>query len=337
MDNQKVRSWFVALTIVLAVAMLASASGTAEAYSRVRSHRPAANCNGTSVGFTPLNDLATGSYHGYEGGLYPNGYNYPPVGYKLWGQTRTQAIQPLDANGNPNPNGKVVLLSIGMSNTTMEFSTFKTIADADPSKNPKLTIVDGAQGGQDAEIIKNPNAQFWTIVDQRLTGAGVSDNQVQVAWLKEAIANENEAFPTDAQHLRNDLNLIVQIMQARYPHLQVIYLASRIYAGYARSPLNPEPYAYQSGFAVKWLIENAIDSSNPAAGIWLAWGPYTWADGLNARSDGLQWFCPDFQSDGTHPSASGQQKVANMLLNFFKSDTLARTWFVRASTKLSFV
>jgi lysophospholipase L1-like esterase len=331
MDNHKVRSWFVALTVALAVAALVSASGTAEAYSRARSHRPAANCSRTSVGFTPLNDLATGTYQGYEGGLYLDGDNLPSASYQSWGQTRTQAVQPLDANGQPDPNGRIVLLSIGMSNTTMEFSAFKRLADADPSKNPKLTIVDGAQGGQDAEIIKNPNAQFWTIVDQRLVTAVVTDNQVQVAWLKEAIAGENEAFPTDAQHLRNDLSQIVQIMQTRYPHLQVIYLASRIYAGYATTTLNPEPYAYESGFAVKWLIEAANVSASSNLGVWLAWGPYMWADGIIARSDGLQWFCSDFQSDGTHPSASGQQKVANMLLNFFKTDKLAKLWFLSSS------
>lgn len=326
MLDPRIRASFALLTIALVIVVLASASGGAQAATRTK--QPAANCSGTSVGFTPLNDLATGTYHGYEGGLYLNGSNLLPVDYKAWGGARTKAIQPLNASGQPDPNGRIVLLSIGMSNATEEFSTFKTLADADPSKNPKLTIVDGAQNSQDAEIIKNPNAPFWTIVDQRLVTAVVTDNQVQVAWLKEAIANENEAFPADAQHLRNDLSQIIKIMQTRYPHLQVIYFASRIYAGYATSTLNPEPYAYQGGFAVKWLIQNAIESSSPVQGIWLAWGPYLWADGIIARSDGLQWFCADFQSDGTHPSVSGQQKVANMLLNFFKTDQLTGVWFV---------
>ena len=33
--------------------------------------------------------------------------------------------------------------------------------------------------------------------------------------------------------------------------------------------------------------------------------------------------------DRTHPSNSGQQKVAEMLLNFFTMDELAKTWFVK--------
>jgi uncharacterized protein (TIGR03437 family) len=61
---------------------------------------------------------------------------------------------------------------------------------------------------------------------------------------------------------------------------------------------------------------------------WLSWGPYLWADGTTARDDGLVWECSDFREDGTHPSESGRQKVAAMLLNFFESDTTARPWFV---------
>src|SRR5918992_184576 len=67
-------------------------------------------------------------------------------------------VHPLNAKGQPDPNGRIVLLSIGMSNTTQEFSRFKQMADADPDKNPRVTIVDGAQGGQDATAIRNPNA-----------------------------------------------------------------------------------------------------------------------------------------------------------------------------------
>src|SRR5437870_478618 len=124
---------------------------------------PAADCTRTSVGFTPVNDLGTGTYHSYEGGLYPNGLNAPPAVYLQEGMAYVQAIQPLASNGQPDCNGRIVLLSIGMSNTTQEFSTFKPMADADPQKNPQVTIVDGAEGGQDAEAIKDPSAPYWSL------------------------------------------------------------------------------------------------------------------------------------------------------------------------------
>ena len=139
----------------------------------------------------------------------------------------------------------------------------------------------------------------------------------------------NRIFPADALGLRDALRDIVGIMQTRYPNIRIIYFGSRIYAGYATTPLNPEPYAFQSGFAVKWLIDEHINSNGE--GAWLAWGPYLWADGLVPRSDGLTWLCSDFQNDGTHPSTTGRQKVAGMLLNFFKTDETARSWFIGTS------
>ncbi|MBI1851413.1 MAG: hypothetical protein HYR85_13820, partial [Planctomycetes bacterium] len=245
----------------------------------------ASDCSRTSVGFTPLVDLGSGTYHGEEGGLYPGGSNSRPAAHDAAGLARAAAIQPLDSAGAPSANGRIVLLSIGMSNTTQEFSTFKTLADADPDKNPKLVIVDGAQGGQDAVIVSNPSANFWTVVDQRLTSAGVTGAQVQAVWLKEAIAGPNLAlpFPDETVRLRNALQTIVQILHDRYPSLKIVYLSSRTYAGYATTTLNPEPIAYESGFAVKWLVRDQIagdpnlnfDSSAGAVRApWCAWGPY---------------------------------------------------------------
>lgn len=321
------------LIVVLCLAILpalASASGPRDRRDprvTLKGNRPGSDCTRTSVGFTPLMDLGAGTYQGHQGGLYPLGSNQPPLDYRWMGRARAERVRPLDGSGQPDPTGRIVLLSIGMSNTTQEFSRFKALADADPDKNPQMTIVDGAQGGQDAQAIRNPNAQYWTVVDQRLASAGVTRNQVQVAWLKQAIAGENRAFPADAQGLQSALRDIVQIMEQRYPNIQIIYMSSRIYAGYASTTLNPEPYAYQSGFAVKWLIEERVVGSGE--GAWLAWGPYLWADGLVPRSDGLTWQCSDFQSDGVHPSDSGRQKVATRLLNFFKTNETARRWFLR--------
>ena len=65
---------------------------------------------------------------------------------------------------------------------------------------------------------------------------------------------------------------------------------------------------------------------------WMAWGPYIWADGTNPNPDGLTYACSDLQDDGTHPSRAGQEKIAQMLLAFFKSDTTTRPWFVAGAS-----
>lgn len=284
--------------------------------------RSAADCGQTSVASTPLSDLGSATYFGYHGGLYANGKNTAPKAYLNTGLARAKSVKPI--------GGKVVLLSIGMSNTTQEFSAFKRIADADPRKSPTLTIVDGAQGGQDAEIIKSPTARFWTVVDQRLTLAGATASQVQVVWLKQAIARESNPFPADAKRLKTDLAAILDNLRARFPNLKLIYLSSRTYGGYASTALNPEPFAYDSGFAVKWLVLDRI--AGKLKGPWVAWGPYLWTNGEKGRKDGLVWTCADTRpSDGTHPSPSGQQKVAQLLLNFFTANPTARPWFVTRS------
>lgn len=281
--------------------------------------RLAANCAQTSVAMKPLTDLGNAKYHGYHGGLYANGKNAAPKTYLNAGLARARSIKPID--------GKIVLLSIGMSNTTQEFSAFKRLADADARKNPALTIVDGAQGGQDAEIIKDPSAHFWTVVDLRLSLAGASAAQVQAVWLKEAIARESSPFPADAKRLKTDLATIVAILRDKFPNLKLVYLSSRTYAGYASTDLNPEPFAYDSGFAVKWTVLDRV--AGKVTGPWLAWGPYLWTNGEQGRKDGLVWTCADTRaSDGTHPSASGQEKVAQLLLSFFTTNATARPWFI---------
>ncbi|MBI4470198.1 MAG: hypothetical protein HY650_12840 [Acidobacteria bacterium] len=300
------------------------------------------NCFRTSVGLTPLMDLGTGYYKGYQGGLYPDGSNQRPSAHEAAGLAMAMSVRPLDGQGNPSPQGRIVLLSIGMSNTTQEFSVFKSTADRDPEKNPLLTIVDGAQGGMPAERISNPDdgdagTRFWTVVDQRLASSGVTPAQVQIAWVKQANAGPRGVFPADERKLQAELATIAQILKTRFSNIKLAYYSSRIYGGYASTGLNPEPYAYQAGFSVKWLVEDQINGAaglnfDPVAGPvrapWLAWGPYLWADGLQGRTDGLQWECEDFQpSDGTHPAESARQKVSSMLLNFFKSDPTARPWF----------
>ena len=304
----------------------------------------AQNCGNSAIGATPLIDLGAGTYQGFPGGLYGTGQNAPPPAHQATGLARLANVVPRDAAGAPSPNGRIVLLSLGMSNTTQEFSTWVAVANADPNRNPAVAVVDGAQGGQDAVTISNPAANFWTVVDQRLAAAGTSPNQVQAIWLKEAIAGVTGGFPGGAQQLQGLLGQIVRICKQRYPNVQICFLSSRTYAGYATTSLNPEPYAYESGFAVKWTIAQQINGDpqlncDPALGAvqapWLAFGPYLWTDGLTPRSDGLVWTCADVQPDGTHPSPAGRTKVSSMLQSFFTTNAFAAPWYVAGQNAAS--
>ena len=292
------------------------------------------------TGLKPLTELGEGEYKGYPGGLYPKGRNERPEAHEKSGLSLAKRVRPLNEDGKPAEDGKIVLLSVGMSNTTQEFSTFVQLANRDAEKNPRLVLVDGAQGGMTASVIQsieNPRGkQFWDTVDERLKKAGASRAQVQIAWLKEADAGPSQGFPRYAQTLQEEMGEIVRLMHRRFPKLHMVYLSSRIFGGYAKTRLNPEPYAYESGFAVKWLIEQQIKGDpslnfDPSRGEvkapWLSWGPYLWANGMTKRSDGFFWVEEDLAGDGTHPSASGRRKVAEQLLQFFQSDTTTKPWF----------
>jgi hypothetical protein len=302
-----------------------------------------ADCTLTNTMHTPLNDLGAGTYQGFAGGLYPNGANTRPPTHEAAGLALAASLS--------TNNGTNVLLSIGMSNTTQEFATkgpgaFKPRADADPAKNSRLIIVDGAQGGQDATKWTNINAATWTTVDQRLAAAHVTSNNVRIVWLKQALAGPRNygAFPNHARALQSMLEIIVRNAKARYPNLKLLYVSSRTRA-YTddASTLNPEPFAYEAGWATKWMIEDQLRATNslnydpklgPVVAPWLSWGPYIWTDGTTPRSDGYVYLCRDLESDFTHPNTNGVTKVADQLLAFFKTDPTAAPWFLKPSSTL---
>lgn len=323
------------LTFAIVAASACAKSPAAPSDATASNSGPAAQgCSVTSVGLTPLTDLGGGLYQGQPGGLYPGGANTRPAAHEAAGVAIARGIGPRDRDGGPSAAGRYVLISIGMSNTTQEFSRFKPMADGDSQKDPRLAIVDGAQGGITGTDWANPGCSCWTTLAQRLSSAGVSNLQVASAWIKLA-ERQPQGWPGAAQILKNNLVTVARLLRQRFPNLQLAYLSSRIYAGYATTMLNPEPYAYQSGFSVRWAIEDQLagalnfDAARGAAiAPWLAWGPYLWADGMKGRSDGLTWACDELQADGTHPSPTGARKVAQMLLEFFRTDVTAREWYL---------
>jgi hypothetical protein len=334
----------------------AGRSGRAHPQGEGRTQRDQALRGKETTGMIPVTELVDGRYKGQRGGLYGNGKNTPPASHQAAAERELAKIRLLDANGEPSKNGKVVLISLGMSNTTQEFSQFKKMVDADPNKSPDVVIVDCAQGGQAAaqwaypEKYKRVDRRTgrqrpspWVVMDERIKSAGVSAEQVQLVWIKQAEmgpANLGE-FPKHARVLQKNIAVILRKLKARFPNLRIAYLSSRIYAGYARGSPNPEPYAYESAFSVRWLIEEQI-AGNPELNYdakkgrvespLLLWGPYLWGDGVRPRkSDGLVWKREDLAGDGTHPSQSGRRKVAEMLLRFFKSDVDTKGWFLKSS------
>ena len=296
-----------------------------------------------------LIDLGTNSYLGVEeGGLYANGSNTRPTAFDDYGVSLAQSIGPLNSEGQPDPNGKYAFISIGESIAQQPFIEFLGFAGVDLTINPNLVIVNGATGGATAADLAKPNNNFWNVINvDYLPNAGVTANQVVAAWVNSVNGGPSGTFPTDMTTLQGNMESIANNLLAKFPNIKLAYYSSINYTGYSNGlkNLSNEPYSYEAGFAVKNAIQDQINGNanlnyNPANGAvkapWMSWGPYYWANGMDARSDGLVWTCQDLQNDGTHPSDPvGRIKVSTQLLDFLKSDDTASIWFLKPSQPAS--
>lgn len=311
---------------------------------------------------TPLEDLGTGNYLGFQGGLYENGTNSVPFDHDSDGRVQAARIVPL--------NGKVVMLSIGMSNATDTFSAFIPLAMSSSKVNhTTLSLADGADGqatacfwtvatGNISDFCPNANGvtnEYDRVRQMVLAPAGLTENQVQAVWLYNADPYPMVHLPSpqaDAFVLEGYLGGILRAARQRYPNLKIVFFSSREYGGYARGLLNPEPFAYESGFSVKWLIQAQINQIrtgqiDPIAGNldynsgvapWVVWAGYTWANGPHPRSDGFFWCAGqrqapcngeiDVQPDGTHPDFVGSNRLAMLQLTYFLTSPYAKNWFL---------
>jgi hypothetical protein len=306
----------------------------------------------SELGYIPLPDLGPGTYtrdgHTEPGGLYPDAWciRPPELEARALDIARNQ-IQPLDAQGNPDPQGgKIVMMSAGMSNTNIFFegrpdllhTAFHKRTDNDPARNPQLVIVNGAQGTRAAMDWEAVDSTTYSTMESLLAKARATPAQVQVVWVLHAL-RETGPFPTYAQELQRYLEATARNLKVHFPNIKLVYYSSRerAYILYRKG----EPDCYEAGFSVRWMIDKQMKGDpnlnwDPEKGEVKAplilWGPYLWCDGLKPRSDGLIWTCCEPTSDvynNPHPEACGAQKGADQIYAFFKTDPTATAWYLR--------
>ena len=299
-------------------------------------------------GLIPFNDLGPAPYaYGYFGGLYEDGSNTIPADHLAAGLSRAALIVPRDSNGHPSPSGKIVFLTAGFGETERISNAFFDLARADPRvDHDAVVMINAAHEGYDSVVWTPPQSDvnLNRIRDTLLTPAHVSEKQVQVAWVQMVTNFPYHPLPpadSDAYRLKGAISLALHALKSRYPNLQIAYLSSRVYGGYATTEWNPEPYSYESALSVRWVVVGQITLMRtgflwdtrigPVDYLkgdvpWLAWGPYLWANGTMPRSDGLTWQIDDFELDGERLSAKGAQKGAQLLLQFLLGEPTA-SWF----------
>lgn len=221
--------------------------------------------------------------------------------------------------------------------------------------NPNVALVNCAVGGAQAYdwtnegLGPNYNTILYTHCDQYLATLGLDPSQVQIVIYKSANSGQtgdtriglplpvnftlgncasNQTSQPDACVLMNYVGTTARFLLTRYPNLKQMFLHSRIYGGYANLinwPLNPEPFAYEHGFAMKWIIQSQISETNLGTGFfwpvgslnykgpatvvapWVDWGAYLWANGTSNLcvhcpiNDAISANLPWVQSYPTNP------------------------------------
>lgn len=267
---------------------------------------------------TPLVDLQN---------LYPTGNEIPPDHLQL-GMTQSQLIRPRDAEGNIVPtNGKLVFAAIGgMSNANLEFRAFLARFRESYRYTRRITFYNGNRGGWDAyRIAVSEKNAYWQWFMDGLARRNISPKQVQVAWIKNSVRAQAKPFPEDAYELQNYLEMILFEAMSRFENLRMVFFSSAMWSGYNPKPVpRKEPQAYDEAYAVKWLVEEHLGSTNP----WIAWGPYMWANGATPREyDGLYWLPTHYKTDMVHPNDLGQAVWADHLFRFFNTCPATADWF----------
>jgi hypothetical protein len=225
-----------------------------------------------------------------------------------------------------------------------------------------LVIVNGALPGQETETWDAPtDTNYQRIEREWLTPLGLTPEQVQAVQMLEMTGpvfdgtSPEPATPrlpasdADAYYLVSQYGAIARTLKQVYPNLQMIFVSPRSYGGYGTSRdgnANPEPYAYETGFATKLFIEAQLTQCptascngpiDPRAGNlsyangtapWITWGAYLWANGSDPNTEGLFYLPGDFQRDtGQHPTTAGETIIGSKLLDFFLSSPYAIPWF----------
>lgn len=300
-------------------------------------------CQNLPTGFIPITDLGTDVFHGMQGGLYGKGQNNMPGEHLQAGLLMSHQVLPRNAQGADDPDGKIGFISMGMSNANQFFSALSEKIHLYSLRNPHLVVVNAATGGYDIDAMLNPGSDYWKTVEQKLAQAGLSNQQVQVIWFMQAKHITGIPPGEGLEHIQimeEKFLAAFRLLKERYPNLKQIFCSGRDYGGYSNPGRgNPEPYAYYTNWAFRKLIDRQLEGDAELAFAgddspipWIAWANNVWADGVLARSDGFNWLCPqDVQDDGVHPSQAGQQKVANMLFEFFLSDPTT-SWFRQPAT-----
>lgn len=284
------------------------------------------------MGNTPLCDVDRGG-----DGLYPNRSNQMPDDYREWGIEVANSITKVDANGNPDPKGRIVLGSInGMSNFNNETKSLYDLIWTKYQRSAPFVRFNGNRGSWDLSRIVNDPDGYWHDprggAYTRYIKRGLHPEQMQVTLMKNSIRGLDLDKQGCTNAIESQWNRAIDTTLELFPNIKIILMSSAMWTGFNTKQLpRKEPQAYYEGYGVKQLIERRIESfrAGDRSYPFIGWLTYMWADGDNARSfDGLKWLSSDFAVDKVHPGPGALQKWSTRMLNALESLPVTKPWFL---------
>jgi len=246
----------------------------------------------------PLPQLGTDTYLGVVGGLYPNGSNNVPNGYA---DDAFLALQNDD---------DIHVLCLGMSNMKSTCENFINKAAGETAVANNVTIHNGGRPGRAQQAWGGGVSDLYT----NLKRAGVSVPEVDVVIYFNAWGYPSGDFQSHYDEMYGSLTETMANINSVYPNLKLIYVTSREYAPPWAASLNPNPYAYEEGFAFRDIVTGRINGN--LSGVPILWGAYqydpSWPDSYFKASDGV------------HLSSAGLDVAGQLWLDFY----LTQSWFV---------
>lgn len=248
---------------------------------------------------------------------------------------------PLQLVTRPTPtitpvNGVIGVVCVGMSNAVQECN--RLITNTNPGgawaseKSNAVRIVNCSLGAHAIERWIDPafDSALWTdCVQRQLPARNLRVEQVRVILHKAAnqfgIGSNGSALPAYPSPQANywtfqsNLTNFAGRVRGFFPAVQAVYTSTRVYGGWAAREDRSEPRSYEEGHALnRWLATRpTVD------GVWYGWWGYIWAPecGASMRNGaGVCYDRADFATDGVHPSAAGETKIARMQHDRLRQD-----------------
>jgi hypothetical protein len=294
----------------------------------------------TDTAKIPINDLGTGTYMSYVGGLYPGGTNTPSGTYAKDLLNACKMVVPIDTFGNASATGNIVFISIGGSTSGHLFDSLQSKTANNPKTNPALKLLKCSNGFGSASLnsIINPEDPYWEHVIQIIHGSSSSYRQVQVIYLESDDTSVNVKFPSRPDTVKTELQACFRTLKQQFPNCKLVYLLGRTktfeYDTIKQKRFNREPAPYYFGWAVKWAIQDQINGApgtaykgkNPVSPL-ITWGWYEWGTDT-PRQDGFMWTQADTK-DGLHATPVGEDTLSTRFQNFLLKDQAAKAWYAK--------